>query len=137
MSVYNGTLPIVTDGLVLYLDVANPKSYSGTGNTLSDLIGNSNGNLINNPTFDINNKSIVFDGIDDSISNINSSIYSEWTINFFQQYNFNEENTNGTFFMITPSAGTNKEGQISWENSYFYDINTVLCGSDNGIYVGG
>lgn len=39
MSVYNGTLPIVTDGLVLYLDVANPKSYSGTGNTLSDLYG--------------------------------------------------------------------------------------------------
>jgi hypothetical protein len=55
---------IVTDGLVLALDAANPKSYPGSGTTWSDLSGNgNNGSLINGPTFDSgNNGSIVFDG---------------------------------------------------------------------------
>ena len=58
---------IVTDGLVLYLDAANPKSYPGSGTTWSDLSGNGNdGTLINGPTFDNgNNGSITFDGAND------------------------------------------------------------------------
>jgi hypothetical protein len=61
---------IVTDGLVLALDAANPKSYPGSGTTWSDLSGNgNNGSLINGPTFDSgNNGSIVFDGVDDYFS---------------------------------------------------------------------
>jgi hypothetical protein len=61
---------IVTDGLVLALDAANPKSYPGSGTTWSDLSGNGNdGSLINGPTFDSgNNGSIVFDGVDDRLS---------------------------------------------------------------------
>jgi len=43
---------IVTDGLVLALDAANSKSYSGTGTTWFDLSGNNNhGNLVNNTEF--------------------------------------------------------------------------------------
>ena len=43
---------IVTSGLVLCLDAANPKSYSGTGTTWTDLSGNGyNGTLVNSPTF--------------------------------------------------------------------------------------
>jgi hypothetical protein len=42
---------IVRDGLVLYLDAANPKSYPGSGTTWFDLSGNSNnGTLTNSPT---------------------------------------------------------------------------------------
>ena len=33
---------IVTNGLVFYLDAANPKSYSGTGTDWFDLSGNGN-----------------------------------------------------------------------------------------------
>jgi hypothetical protein len=46
---------IVRDGLVVYLDAANPKSYPGTGNTWFDLTGNGN-NLtrINSPTWNSN-----------------------------------------------------------------------------------
>jgi len=52
---------IVKDGLVLYLDAVNQKSYPGTGNTWNDLSGNvNNGTLVNNPNFD--SVSIVFDG---------------------------------------------------------------------------
>ena len=42
---------IVTDGLVLCLDAANPKSYPGSGATWFDLSGNNNnGTLVNNPS---------------------------------------------------------------------------------------
>lgn len=60
---------ITTDGLVLYLDAANQKSYPGTGTTWNDLSGKGNdGTLINGPTFDSgNNGSIIFDGVDDYV----------------------------------------------------------------------
>jgi hypothetical protein len=58
---------IVSNGLVLCLDAANPKSYPGSGTTWSDLSGNgNNGTLTNGPTFDSsNNGSIVTDGTND------------------------------------------------------------------------
>jgi hypothetical protein len=64
---------IVKDGLVLYLDAGNKKSYPTSGTLWRDLSGNgNNGTLINGPTFDSgNNGSIVFDGVDDYV-NINN-----------------------------------------------------------------
>ena len=59
---------IVTDGLVLYIDAANPKSYPGSGTTWSDLAGSNNGTLTNGPTFDSGNGgSIDFDGSNDYV----------------------------------------------------------------------
>jgi hypothetical protein len=60
---------VVLDGLVLYLDAANPESYSGTGSTWFDVSGNgNNGTLTNGPTFDSDNLgSIVFDGSNDFV----------------------------------------------------------------------
>jgi hypothetical protein len=46
----------VTDGLVLALDAANPKSYPGSGTTWTDLSGNGNiGELVNSPTYNSSN----------------------------------------------------------------------------------
>lgn len=46
---------ISTNGLVLCLDAANPKSYPGSGNTWFDLSGNRNhATLFNSPTFSRN-----------------------------------------------------------------------------------
>lgn len=58
---------IVTDGLVLALDAANPKSYPGTGTTWSDLSGNGNdGTLVNGPTYSNDNQGkLIFDGVND------------------------------------------------------------------------
>ena len=76
---------IVTNGLVLYLDAANPLSYPGTGTTWRDLSGNNNsGSLVNGPTFNsVNGGSIVFDGSNDyvEISPVNAS--SQFTLNFW------------------------------------------------------
>jgi len=61
---------LVTDGLVLCLDAANPKSYPGSGTTWFDLSGNGNdGTLVNGVTKIPDNKGIMsFDGIDDYIT---------------------------------------------------------------------
>jgi hypothetical protein len=61
---------IVTDGLVLVLDAANPLSYPGTGTTWSDLSGEgNNGTLTNGPTFDpTNGGAISFDGTDEYVT---------------------------------------------------------------------
>ena len=58
---------IVRDGLVLYLDAANIKSYPGSGTTFFDLTSNKyNASLLNSVTYNTNNKgSFIFDGVDD------------------------------------------------------------------------
>jgi len=79
---------IVTDNLVLCLDAANPKSYSGSGTAWTDLRRNGNNAVLSNgPTFSTENKGIITtDGTNDSISISNnstiSSFTSDITINF-------------------------------------------------------
>jgi len=58
---------VVTDGLVLYLDAANPLSYANGSTKWNDLSrGRNNGTLINGPSFQDN--AIVFDGVDDYVN---------------------------------------------------------------------
>jgi hypothetical protein len=73
---FNYSPKIITDGLVLYLDAANTRSYPTTGTIWSDLSrNNNNGTLINGPTFNsANGGSIVFDGVNDFV--ITPSPYS-------------------------------------------------------------
>ena len=47
-----GSEPVVDDGLIWHLDAANSTSYSGSGNTWSDLIGSENATLYGSPTHD-------------------------------------------------------------------------------------
>ena len=58
---------IVKDGLVLYLDAANPKSYPGTGINWVDLSGNSDDGILVNGALYNDDKlgNINFDGIND------------------------------------------------------------------------
>jgi len=59
---------IVTDGLVLYLDAANPNSYISGSTTWRNMVGSNNGTLINGPTYNsANGGSIVFDGSNDYV----------------------------------------------------------------------
>ena len=69
---------IVTDGLVLALDAANPLSYPGTGTTWSDLSGKgNNGSLINGVSFSgQNGGTLVFDGTDDFVNCGNASSFN-------------------------------------------------------------
>jgi len=67
---FNYSPKIVTDGLVLYLDAANPNSYVSGSTTWRDISrGGNNGTLVNGPTFNsANGGSIVFDGTNDRIN---------------------------------------------------------------------
>jgi len=80
MSVFDGP-NVITNGLVLELDAANPKSYSGSGTTIFDLSGNRNhGTLVNGVGFNTNNGGILtFDGVDDYVTvslNLQNTTYS-------------------------------------------------------------
>jgi hypothetical protein len=61
---------IVRDGLVLYLDAANPKSYPGSGTNVNNLSApTNNGTLINGVAFSTENGgSFAFDTTNDFIS---------------------------------------------------------------------
>jgi hypothetical protein len=87
---FNFSPKIVTDGLVLYLDAANTKSFISGSTTWNDISKNKNdGTLINGPTFNPNNMgSIVFDGLNDYVNcGKNSSILflnnSPYTLSVF------------------------------------------------------
>ena len=67
---FNYSPKVVTDGLVLYLDAANPNSYVSGSTTWRDISrGGNNGTLTNGPTFNsANGGSIVFDGVNDYVN---------------------------------------------------------------------
>ena len=69
MSTVGGGVNIVTNGLVLYLDASNTKSYVSGSTTWNDVSrSRNNGTLTNGPTFNsANGGSIVFDGVDDYV----------------------------------------------------------------------
>lgn len=60
---------IITAGLVLYYDISNPSSYTGS-NTIIDLSGNmNNGISYNSPTYNsANGGSLIFNGTDQKIT---------------------------------------------------------------------
>lgn len=110
MSTLQAVGSVVTDGLVLYLDAANYKSYPGSGTAWSDLtINNNNGTLTNGPTFSsANGGSIVFDGVDDYVSgssftpNFTNKTLSAWVkLNSVSQQGggvINIQSDSGTIF---------------------------------------
>ena len=65
---------IVTDGLVIYLDAANTRSYSGSGTSSNSLVGGIGATLVNGVGFtSSNNGAFTFDGSNDYINFGNSS----------------------------------------------------------------
>jgi|TARA_R110000772_G_scaffold114748_1_gene219475 hypothetical protein len=63
-----GGVDMITDGLVFYVDAANPNSYISGNTTTNDLILNNVGTLINDTGFSTeNNGSWTFDGSDEYI----------------------------------------------------------------------
>jgi hypothetical protein len=71
---------IIQNGLVLDVDAAVPRSYSGTGLTANGLIGGIGGTLVNGTGFGTtNNGFFIFDGTNDYINFGNSSTLQQST----------------------------------------------------------
>ena len=74
---YNTT--IVRSGLVLHLDAANPKSYSGSGTVWKDLSGlGNNGTLTNGVGY--SNGTMSFDGINDYVNTTVNYALNDFTV---------------------------------------------------------
>ena len=111
---------IVTDGLVLCLDAANRKSYSGSGTIWRDLSGrNNNGIIVNSPSF-INNT-----------FNFTGSNYITTPLNLYAQdnsvFSFNlwfKATANGVILYQTTAANTGTNG--GWVPGIYIDSNNKL-----------
>jgi len=103
-----GISSVVTTGLQLYLDAGNVSSYPGSGNTWTDLSGNSrDGTLTNGPTYNsANGGSIVFDGTNDFVQCSGSLTVTAATFVTWIKRNGNQGQYDGILF----SRGTNTTG---------------------------
>ena len=104
---------IVTNGLVLCLDAANPSSYPGTGTTWNDLIGNTNSTLVNGPTYSSSNAGIItFDGTNDYVRIPFNSIFNI-TSNPFSVIIWNKKNDTSSVYngLITADSS----GDSTWK----------------------
>lgn len=75
---YHTKLPIVTDGLVLYYDAANTKSYVSGDTQMNNLVKDSpfQGTITNGATFDDTNKGILLDGSNQDIELTNPTSFN-------------------------------------------------------------
>jgi hypothetical protein len=92
---------IITQNLVLCLDAANPKSYSGSGTTWTDLSGRgNNGTLVNGVGYSGDNLgSLSFDGVDD---------YVGWnTLDSVKWQNWSSITVETVFRLVSYSGSTN------------------------------
>lgn len=125
---------IVTDGLVLNLNAADPNSYPGSGTTWTDISGNgNNGTLVNGPSFSsANGGSIVFDGTNDWLNLPTAGFgLANLSVEFWIKFN----NSGGFFWVIADSTGGNPELRLTFNGSnirmlwydsgtYFFDTTT-------------
>jgi hypothetical protein len=102
---------VVTNGLVLYLDAANSRCYSGSGITVNSLIGGFGGSCVNGTGFsNVNNGSFLFDGTNDYINIVVPNLpilASPRTVNIWFHTNSNSWLTdNRTLFEYGLIGGT-------------------------------
>ena len=126
-TVQGGQGNIVTNGLVLNLDAANPRSYAPpfNGTTWTDLSGNSNnGTLTNGPTFNSGNGgSIVFDGVDDSCNiSCNFTGFTGITVNVWYYSNTNSSTA------LTRSLGNGFIFHFRGAGFYLVDSSNTVSG---------
>lgn len=150
---------IVRNGLVFYVDAANSKSYSGSGNMWIDLSGNANnGTLTNGPTFSSSNGGyIVFDGNDDYIpftTSVNAKTvlaFVRYTTDAGGDYvvygldangadNFLGINANKISLFATETADVNNFtmfGNTTLQQNTWYQIGCTIDGPTAKIYLNG
>lgn len=152
---------IITDGLVLALDAANPRSYPGSGTVWKDLSGlGNNGTLVNGVGYSADDKgTMVFDGVNDYAEVLNPfyQYSNEITVSAFCKFNTFEyilsqstknidsmttnvwlwhKGTNGLIWYINDSGSWKS---VSYLNSLFsgewYHITTTASSSNIKIYI--
>jgi hypothetical protein len=133
MSTVGGGVNIVTNGLVLYLDASNTKSYVSGSTTWNDVSrSGNNGTLTNGPTFNSGNGgSIVFDGSNQYIKPPNSTTLQLTNFTLSSWVRINVQNID-QFIIDTSTNGGSGFGysyRIKTDNKirfWAYDANNAL-----------
>jgi hypothetical protein len=117
---------IITNGLVLCLDAANPKSYPGSGTTWNDLSGNgNNGTLRNSPSYSADNLGkIVFDAVNDDINCGNDSSINFGTGDFTVSVWFRRFSNATTNLRLLSKAASNDTANAASAGFCFFGNNT-------------
>jgi hypothetical protein len=123
---------IITDGLVLALDAASPRSYPGTGTTWYDLSeqGN-NGTITNSPTFSDN--TFIFNGTTQyaqANSVTNNIISSDFTLEAWIKTSSTQDHKS-IFSFNTSGGGNRKLWMVRNAGMGVYDSTTWYIGSIN------
>ncbi len=102
MGGFANNAPIVSDGLVFYVDAGNSKSYPGSGTTWTDLIGSADGTLTNGPTYSSANGGVLdFDGSNDKVLFSQSNFPTTYTK--FAVFYADDTNTRNILSASSPS----------------------------------
>lgn len=123
---------IVRDGLVLYLDAANKKSYPGTGNIWHDLSGYKN-NCVFNSTPSYFDNYFSFNGISSGIT-VNKNISNDDLSIEYVIFNSNENGLN-RFFINSSQTSINLYGST---NTFYFlrKVNDTSASFGDSIFSG-
>lgn len=120
---------LVTNGLQLYLDSKNPRSWPGSGQTWYDLSGkNNHATFYKNPSrVNINQNAVEATPIDGSTIMNNGDLYFDGRSSTAQYY-----------YAAGPNLGTNV---LTWTISTWFKVNSFVSASElpaifTGIYTG-
>lgn len=110
-TIVNGVVnrPIIGDGLQLYVDFANLRTYPKSGTSIFDLTDNDNDLTTNGPTFSSNDGgSFLFDGSNDLIYGAQSS----------NPYNLSKQITYEGWFRCTDTSGASDNMIVNKEDTF-------------------
>lgn len=127
---FNYSFKIVTNGLALYLDAANSRSYPGSSTIWNDLSRTANNSsLINGPTFNSANfGTIVFDGVDDYVGTSTMQGTASFTICVWVKVNYNSS----TYYGRIAEKGFNSEWTLTLNkgapkfNVQYFDYQNIV-----------
>jgi hypothetical protein len=149
---------IATDGLAIYIDAFNPRSYSGSGITVNGLVSGIGVSLVNGVGFGTTEtKYFILDGTNDNIPfnipNVGTTVSIEmWAkINSFSNgmpFGFNRYdvwansgrlgfNTSASDIYGLTSTQVNNLGLLSQWKHYVFEMRTDVSYSNNKIYING
>jgi hypothetical protein len=125
---YNTFTPIVTDGLVLYLDAANTKSYPGTGTSWLDLSKNGNSCTITNGVYSSTNiGSIRLNGVGSYFSS-NSFVISGTSRTFEVWIYINSISTGGFVPILQQNSSISNGSSVSITGlQKRFGTSTIIC----------
>lgn len=119
---------IVTQGLIMHLDAGDSSSYPGTGSTWYDISGNSNDATLTHvsysgtpATYSSSDGGVIeFDGVDDKVSCLNLSSYSNLTI---EMWIYDTRNLSAAIGDIATYAGRGSGGSYTFNTSGGFSTN--------------